>query len=169
MFSLHNFRFSLATDKINIFTEFLDPENLEKQTKTCFSFTLEFSEKFWSRPSYSASVKGKDFLQWKYYVGDRPLFVILMHMPGAWLSPFRKKVPQKSSRGESTIDSGIRTTFCGWKVVDFDHVGHFSQNRRKSLCMFVWFHCIICCYFSMNAIWLVENLYLWRNPRPFYV
>ena len=53
-------------------------------------------------------------------------------MPTAWLLPFFLKVPQKSSTGESTIISGIKTTLQSHILVNCDHVGHFSQNRDQS-------------------------------------
>ena len=43
------------------------------------------------------------------------------------------------------------------------------QPKSEAVTLFVRFHCIICIYFQMNAIWFVENLYLWRNPRLFSV
>ena len=52
------------------------------------------------------------------------------------LLPFFLKVPQKSSTGESTITSGIKTTLQMYILVDCDHVGHFSQNRDKYCCSY---------------------------------
>ena len=57
-------------------------------------------------------------------------------MPIAWLLPFFLKVPQKSSTGESTIISGIKTTLQSHILVNCDHVGHFSQNRDQSRCLY---------------------------------
>ena len=45
-------------------------------------------------------------------------------------------MPQKSTTGESTITSGVKTTVQMYKLVNCDHIGHFSQNRDKYCCSF---------------------------------
>ena len=82
--------------------------------------------------SNSSRAKSTKFLQFMSYRIDWPLFMMLVDMPTAWLLPFFLKVPQKSSTGESTITSGIKTTLQSHILVNCDHVGHFSQNRDQS-------------------------------------
>ena len=45
LFLFDNFRFPLVSIKMSMFSEFLDPENLETLNKPGFIFTLEFFEK----------------------------------------------------------------------------------------------------------------------------
>ena len=73
-----------------------------------------------------------------FYQIDWPLFMMLMYMPRPILLPFFPKVPQKSSTGESTMTSGIKTTPQMCILVNCDHVGHFSQNRDKYCCLYVF-------------------------------
>ena len=95
--------------------------------------------------SNSSLVKRSDFVQWKYYRSDRPLIVILMSMLIPWHVSFCRKVPQKSSREESTIVSGIKTTLQTHKVADCDHLNQFSQNRsvsRKLYSFSLWLNAV---------------------------
>ena len=61
---------------------------------------------------------------------------MLVYMSRGILLPFFLKVPQKSSTGESTMTSGIKTTPQMCILVNCDHVGHFSQNRDKYCCSY---------------------------------